>query len=347
MRIVHIANFSVRPKQAFLHNTERKLTAGWIRLGHSVLNVCDRDVVRAFGFGARSIGERRLASHLVSLMDEAAPDFVAVGHAHSVSDETLAAMREARPQTRFAYWNVDAIFQDQVLEDLRGRRRSCDALFSTSGGPRLEGLAGEGKVVGFMPNPTDVGIESARAFETRQPHTDLFLATNSDKPGARNHFGAPVDFDALAAKLEAASPGFRFRHHVGKRDGHLVGGPLQDQLAGSRMGLNLSKKNDTPHYSSDRIAQLAGNGVLPLCPDETRLAEVLTPDGAEFYSSEDDLVERCARLAADDEALRSRARLVWSLYHDRFSAEKVADYLLRATFGDWNPADVDWPSLVS
>ena len=347
MRIIHIANFSVRPKQAFFHNTERKLSAGFIRLGHAVLNVCDRDVVRALGFGTRAIGEPRLNRHLAVLADELKPDLVVIGHAHSVSHAALAAMREKAPGARFAYWNVDPIFSGPVVDHLQGRLDVVDAAFSSSGGPGLAALARPGKTVSFLPNPTDASVESARAFETAAPHTDLFIATNSDKPGGRNHFGAPVDMGVLAEKFRAADPAFRFRHWVARREGYLVGGKLQDFLAGVRMGLNLSKRNDTPHYSSDRIAQLAGNGVLPLCPDESRLDEVLTPEGAEFYSSEDDLIERCARLARDDAALRAKARRAHALYHERFNETAMARYLIDATFGDWNPASVDWPSLVS
>ena len=346
MRIIHIANFSVRPKQAFFHNTERKLSNGFTRLGHAVLNVCDRDVVRALGFGTRFLGEPRLNKHLSVLADELRPDLVVVGHAHSVSHEALAAMRETFPAMRMAYWNVDPIFSGPVAAHLKGRLEVVDAAFSSSGGPELEALARPGKTVGFLPNPTDKSVESARAFETPAPHTDLFIATNSDKPEGRNHFGRPVDMAALGEKLETARAGFRFRHWVAQRDGHLVGGKLQETLNGVRMGLNLSKRNDTPWYSSDRIAQLAGNGVLPLIPDESRLDEVLTAEGAEFYSSEDDLVERCARLAGDDAVLRAKAKRAWEIYHARFNETAIADYLIKAAFGDFDPGSVEWPSLV-
>ncbi len=346
MRIIHIANFSLRPKQAFFHNTERKLSNGFTRLGHAVLNVCDRDAVRMLGFGLRSIGAQRLAPHLALLAEELKPDLIVLGHAHAVSNEAVMAMREKAPQAKVAYWNVDAMFSDTVVQHLKSRLDVCEAIFSTSGGPGLAALARPGKIVGYMPNPTDKSVESARAFENPAPDFDLFLATNSDGPGVRSHFGQDVDFSAIGEKLRAAEPSFRFRHWVAAREGYLVGGKYQDVLAACRMGWNLNKRNDWTHFSSDRIAQFAGNGVLPLCPDEAKLAEVFGEDGAEYYSSEDDLLERCARLARDDTTLRAKAKRVWELYHARFNETEIARYLIEATFGEFDPARVDWPSLM-
>ncbi|MEL6364356.1 MAG: hypothetical protein AAFR11_05910 [Pseudomonadota bacterium] len=346
MRILHIANFSLRPKQAFFHNTERKLSNGFVRLGHSVLNVCDRDLVRLLGFGVRALGARRIVPHLVMLTEELKPDLIVLGHAHAVSNETVAAMREKAPDARVLYWNVDAMFSETVVRHLTSRLDVADGVFSTSGGPGLAALARPDRIVGFMPNPTDKSVESARAFENPAPEYDLFLATNSDVPGVRSHFGIDVDFTVIGEKLRAASPGFRFRHWVAARQGYLVAGRYQNVLYASRMGWNLNKRNDWTHFSSDRIAQFAGNGVLPLCPDEARLAEVLGEDGAEYYSSEDDFIERCARLAREDATLRAKSKRVWELYHERFNETAIAKYLIDATFGDFDPRSVDWPNIA-
>ncbi|MBI3440241.1 MAG: hypothetical protein HY052_00265, partial [Proteobacteria bacterium] len=46
LRIIHVANFGFKPVKAYLHNTGVKLSNGWIRAGHHVINFSDRDIAK-------------------------------------------------------------------------------------------------------------------------------------------------------------------------------------------------------------------------------------------------------------------------------------------------------------
>ena len=59
MRIVHASNFGFKPVKGFLHATSGKLSNGWIRSGHHVVNFSERDVARWAGFGHRADHRKR------------------------------------------------------------------------------------------------------------------------------------------------------------------------------------------------------------------------------------------------------------------------------------------------
>ena len=56
LRILHAASFGYRAKGVFLHGVATKLSNGWTRNGHYVVNFSARDIARWQGFGARWLG---------------------------------------------------------------------------------------------------------------------------------------------------------------------------------------------------------------------------------------------------------------------------------------------------
>ena len=58
------------------------------------------------------------------------------------------------------------------------------------------------------------------------------------------------------------------------------------------MGLNLSRGKPTKYYSSDRIVQLIGNGLLTFIDKKTKLYEIINPNGVVFYKDFKDLVKK-------------------------------------------------------
>ena len=55
------------------------------------------------------------------------------------------------------------------------------------------------------------------------------------------------------------------------------------------MGLNLSRGKPAKYYSSDRIAQLLGNGLLTFINKQTQFDDLIGKDSVVYYSNIDDL----------------------------------------------------------
>ena len=97
-------------------------------------------------------------------------------------------------------------------------------------------------------------------------------------------------------------------------------------------------------YSSDRIAQLLGQGVLTLTPARSGM-EALYEDGVVAWASRAELAEAMARLMGDDAARRRIAETGWRIAHARTSSAQVADWIAAVALGE-TPQATAWPDAA-
>ena len=71
------------------------------------------------------------------------------------------------------------------------------------------------------------------------------------------------------------------------------------------MGLNLSRGEPIKYYSSDRITQIIGNGLVTLIDEKTGYRDFFDDNEMVFYKSLDDLAEKIMRIS-QDERLRKK-----------------------------------------
>ena len=63
-------------------------------------------------------------------------------------------------------------------------------------------------------------------------------------------------------------------------------------LTNYKMGINLSRGNPVKYYSSDRIAQYMGNGLLTFIDIKTQLNKIINNNEAVFYKNFNDLIKK-------------------------------------------------------
>jgi hypothetical protein len=98
------------------------------------------------------------------------------------------------------------------------------------------------------------------------------------------------------------------------------------------MGLNLSRGNPVKYYSSDRIAQLLGNGLLTFVDRKTFLGDFLTKDHIIFYDNIDDLSYKLNKYKIDSKERKRIAKNGKNFYLKKFNSTLVCDYILSKTF---------------
>ena len=98
------------------------------------------------------------------------------------------------------------------------------------------------------------------------------------------------------------------------------------------MGLNLSRGEPLKYYSSDRIAQLFGNGLLTFLDEKTQLSDLFEKSEAIFYSSISDLAEKIFRYKRDNLKRREVARNGKIKYMKYFNSDIVSQYIIDKTF---------------
>jgi hypothetical protein len=345
IRIVHVGNFGLTPRKLYLHNVATKLSNGWVRNGHHVINFHDREAAKWSSLGLKGYGRRRANRLLTELCIETRPDLLMLGHADIISTQTIAELRRRLPAMKVAQWSVDWIYPEthagKNIETLTGKAAVTDWTFVSSAGAALDHLRGLCGGVAFMPNPVDPSIETSRAFETDQP-VDVFVSSGR-KAEVRHHLGAEVRLDDVVADLQARLPGVSFEAH-GLFGAPTIWGPAYHHaISRSAMGLNMSRHNGAYLYSSDRIAHLAGNGVAVLIERATGYGDLFGEDEMLFYSSDDELAAQIERHARDGFARRRVARKGWARYRALFDNARVSAYMLDVVYGRCQGAEFEWP----
>ena len=94
LKIMHITNFNYRFDGRLHYNTGRRLNNGFVRLGHNVLTVSDRDIIHNNKSFKDLSGGKFLQNSIIKNYNNFKPDLVVLGHADSVSNETLHYMKK-------------------------------------------------------------------------------------------------------------------------------------------------------------------------------------------------------------------------------------------------------------
>ena len=94
------------------------------------------------------------------------------------------------------------------------------------------------------------------------------------------------------------------------------------------MGLNLSRGKPIKYYSSDRIVQLIGNGLLTFIDDKTFLSDFFSKKELIFYNNIDDLSEKLSKYKKDKKMGKIIAKNGKKKYLKFFNSDLVSEYIL-------------------
>ena len=343
VRIVHIGYAPVSLKSLNQHATGIKLCNGFIRNGHQVLALSDRDLARAYGFGHRRLGRARFNKTARDYCNAHKPELLVLGHADMLDAASIAAIREDLPGLRVVQWNVDPLFEPDNIRRIEGKLGVVDLTLVTTAGASMEKLRRPGVRVGFMPNPVDLSIERGRVDEVQNPPFDLFYACgNPDRP-RRVICGQPWNMEAFMRDVMARQPGLRALTPGLFGQGFMNGAAYQEALCQAGMGLNISRRGDDFLYSSDRLAHLTGNGQLAVIERATGYDHFFSDDEMGFFSSLDELAELIACYRADPAARMRVAAAGRRRYADLFNERRIAAYILDAAFNGTDETTYPWP----
>lgn len=325
MRIVHAANLQLDKDGAHLWNQDQKIHHGLIRLGHFVYPFSINDRARMLSpTGSKTFGKNKANKALVETCRNVHPDLLILGHAQYISAETLAEIRTMLPDIRIGLWYVDPLWDEDPTRHLRERAPQLNALFCSTGGPLLESFATPGCPAHFIPSAVDAGIECHRAFETADDeivHDLLFFGRDKGQPDRR----------AFLQDLRDRLPELRVGYY-GCLDQPLIMGWEKEQIIRqSKMALNLSRRTDVELYSSSRIAELMGNGILTLTPRGAGLESLYAEDEIVYYETIDDLAEKVRHFAQHSAERRTIAQKGWERNHRDYSGTEVAKIIVNGT----------------
>ena len=111
------------------------------------------------------------------------------------------------------------------------------------------------------------------------------------------------------------------------------GNDFLNRLSNSNMALNLSRGKPVKYYSSDRIAQLLGNGLLTFIHEDTKFSDFFRSNEMIFYKNTNDLLDKILKYKKDDKLRRDIAKKGHKKYHKFFNSSLVSRYIIDKSFG--------------
>jgi Glycosyl transferases group 1 len=330
--------FSCHLKYNMMYGIMHKLVHGLIRCGHNVMVFDDRRAARAATWmNSRKFGIGAANKRFFEACVEFTPDVVILGHCEMIHNDTIHRVREAIPHVRIVYRNDDPLMHTRNVADIHNRTTSADWIFLTTAGKDLAQFSGKRAKITHIPNPVDRVIDSGRGFEHSNQPFDVFYAIggvykDDPRPG-------------FVAALQAACPDSRFDLH-GITTGNLFGAAYYQGLARAKMGLNFSRKNDVYLYSSDRMAQYMGNGLLTFIDRATGFGDIFSEDQVGFYSNREELAEKIRLYTKDDAARMDIAKAGWERIHTVFASETLGTYMIECAIGEKLSREYAWDLTV-
>ncbi|MFZ5723700.1 MAG: glycosyltransferase family protein [Pseudomonadota bacterium] len=326
MRIVHINYLQLRRYGKTRVSWEQKLSAGLVRNNHFVQPFSDRDVA-AFEapLGLRDLGRGKANRRLLETIEAVEPDLVIAGHCDIITNETLAEIRRIRPGCMIGYCNNDPLFVPRNVDNIRKRAEVVDAVFVSTGRRELKIFEGSRARIYHMPNPVDPAIEILDNSQRTDLPIDLLFCSNSDDFTTRLQMVKRLK-DALDNELV-------FRTYGSFGEAPVWGRDYDRALANSKMGLNLNRQEGHYWYSSARMAQLAGNGILQFTHSGPRFDELLPPETVPYFDDEADLLAKIREFHHDDAKRRAWASRTREFFHREINSNLYAQYIVEATAG--------------
>jgi hypothetical protein len=338
MKILHAANYSFTRNGSEFFNCEFKFHAGFSGNGHYVYPFSLNDCARMSNiFRTKGLGKAATNRGLIECCRNVDPDLLVLGQAQTITPKTLQALRETHPSMKIACWYIDAVYLPYPLGHLLNKIPYLDALFVTTAGDWLRPFKQSACRVAFIPNPADANVERWKVDEQAETQHDfVYIGSDRDRP-ARQAFLA--ELAQLTGDLRAG-----FAACLGRPP---VWGNRKDaMLKSALMALNLSDRNDVFLYSSDRIVQLAGNGICTFSAATSGLDALYEP-GKEmiFFENVKDLAEKIRYFAAHPDEARAIGRAGRIKTHAAYSGLAVTDFMCAFTFDDPRWKDVPWAAF--
>ena len=342
IKILHITNFNERHNGRLFYNTGRRINNGLIRSNHSVLTISDRDIV-SYHRSLRDLdGSKKLNNKIIETIANYVPDLIILGHADLVSLTTLKFIKKYYPEIKIAQWFLDKMNENWQKNKKRflNKIELMDCSFCTTS-PDVLSISKKHKIY-YIPNPADSSFETLKCYKNNHPIFDVFFAMSH---GVHRGILKKGKFDKrslIINKLIDINSNIKFNLHGVSDIQPLWADDFKSSLNKSMMGLNLSQGMPTKYYSSDRIAQLIGNGILTFVDIKTKLNKFFSNDEVIFYNSLSDLSKKINFYKINNRIRNKIARKGQDKYLKHLNSTKIACYIVNKSMNFQNKEKFIW-----
>jgi glycosyltransferase involved in cell wall biosynthesis len=343
LKIMHITNLNERFNGRLHYNTGRRLNNGFIRNNHNVLSLSDRDIIHNNKRLSDFNGSKLLQKKILETYENFKPDLIVLGHADKVSSNTLESIKQKNKDIKIAQWFLDPLSKKgpdflNNKKRILDKTKLIDSTFLTTDPTSLNFKINNSF---FMPNPCDKSFEILSNFN-KNCNYDVFFAMSHGVHRGFLKKGKHDDREIFINKLIKINKNITFDIYGMNNIQPIWGDKFISKISNSYMGINLSRGEPIKYYSSDRIAQLVGNGLLTFINKNTFLSDFFSNKEMIFYDDIYDLSEKLSKYKKDKKLGKKIAQSGKKKYFKYFNSNIVADYIISKTLGIKNKYHYIW-----
>jgi glycosyltransferase involved in cell wall biosynthesis len=345
LKILHVTNFNERHNGRLFYNTGKRINNGFIRLNHSVLEFSDRDIVSYYRGITDLDGSKKLNNKLIEVISNYLPDLIVLGHADLINFKTLVFIKKNYPEIKICQWFLDRMDSDwsKNLIRFKDKIKLMDANFCTTDPKTLK--ISKKMPIFYLPNPVDESFETLKNFEKNSLNNDVFFAMSHGVHRGILKKGKFDERENFISKLQVLVPNVRFDLYGMKNHQPIWADNFINALSKSKIGLNLSQGKPLKYYSSDRFAQLIGNGLLVFIHEKTRFNHFFNSKEIITYKNVTDLAKKINKFNQNDKLRKKIAKNGYKKYFKYFNSTIIADFIIKKTFGN-NKKKFYWETKI-
>ena len=314
----------------------KKFTNGFVRNGHDVLEISDRDFVRNNRSFNLIQNQNNFQKFLVETFKNYNPDLLFFGHTNNISLNTIEEIKSVNKNLIISQWNEDPVmssldYSKKNLLNLNLYSKIVDHNFITTHPSILKNKTNY-KNFNFFFVPVDRNIECFDVYKMR-PKRDLFYAMSHGVNRAILKKGTEDNRVFFLDKLLKKIPNIKYDFYGFSNKQPIWGNDFNNAIINCKMGLNLSRGKPTKFYSSNRIASIMGNGLLTFIDENVQLNHFFNNNEIIFYSNISDLAEKIKFYSNNDTIRKKIAENGKKKYFKLFNEKVITKYFIDKSLG--------------
>ena len=315
----------------------KKFTNGFVRNGHDVLEISDRDYLRNNKYFNLVPNKNNFQNFLIDTFKNYNPDILFFGHTKNLEINTLEKFRILNKNIIISQWNEDPVmpslqYSKQNVSNINIYSNFVDHNFITTD-PSIISNKIKTNNLHFFFVPVDKNIERFDVYNMR-PKKDLFYAMSHGVNRATLKEGIEDDRINFLDKLVKKIPNIKYDFYGFSNKQPIWGNDFNNALINSKMGLNLSRGKPTKYYSSNRIASIMGNGLLTFVDRKVQFSDFFNNNEIIFYSNISDLSEKIIYYSKNDKIRKKISKNGKKKYFKLFNETKITKYLIDISLGN-------------
>jgi glycosyltransferase involved in cell wall biosynthesis len=316
----------------------KKFTNGFIRNGHDVLEISDRDFIKNNKtFNLLQDSRVNFQNYLIETCKNYNPDLLFFGHSKNIDLDTIYELRNFNKNLIISQWNEDPVmpslsYSKKNIANISIYASLVDHNFITTDPSVIKNKINSDNFHFFFV-PVDKNIERFDVFKM-DPKKDLFYAMSHGVNRAVLKAGIEDNRVEFLDKLVKRISKIKYDFYGFANKQPIWGDNFNSALINSKMALNLSRGKPTKYYSSNRIASVVGNGLLTFIDKRVQMGDFFNKNEIIFYDNLYDLSDKIKFYSENDKLRKKIAENGKKKYFKLFNEIKITKYFVDISLGN-------------